>query len=314
MSVIVRDINASNSSKPVYWLYCKGAPESVLDRCTHLRDASNRVTTLTPSVRATIQQHMDHYASEGLRCLALAELANPNIHADYEDLSQYASYESRMTFVGLVAMLDPPRAGVDTAIAKCRTAGIRVIVITGDNPTTAESICHRIGVFAHGVGEDETGHFTEQITGSEKPSLLGLSFTGAQLEQMTDQEKRQAIRTALLFSRVEPKHKLEIVTLLKEQGEVVAMTGDGVNDATALRRSDIGIAMGSGTDVAREASKMVLQDDNFSTIVMAVEEGRAIYQNTKQFIRYLISSNIGEVACIFLVAMLGKLIWLVTTV
>ena len=284
MSVIVRELNSTNS----IYLYCKGAPESILDRCTHIKDGQDKRHILSSNIRNDIQRYMDQYASEGLRCLALAELQSPNMSVDFTDLSKYSEYESKMTFIGVVAMLDPPRAAVSHAIAKCRTAGIRVIVITGDNKATAESICKRIGVF-----------------GTQDTDLSQLSYTGSELEHMTQNDKRTAVRHALLFSRVEPKHKLEIVNLLKDDGEVVAMTGDGVNDATALRRADIGIAMGSGTDVAREASKMVLQDDNFNTIVMAVEEGRTIYANTKQFIRYLISSNIGEVACIFFTAILG---------
>jgi len=270
-----------------HWLFCKGAPESVLARCSHIRGASGEVAVLTQATRDVIDRHMEQYTHEGLRVLGLSYVDNPNMDADFVNLEKFAESESRMTFVGLVSMLDPPRAGVDVAIEKCRTAGIRVIVITGDNKATAESICRRIAVFS--ADEDVTKK----------------SFTGAEFDRMSDVEKDSAVRNASLFSRVEPKHKSTLVGLLKAQGQIVAMTGDGVNDATALKKADIGIAMGSGTDVAREASNMVLQDDNFATIVMAVEEGRAIYSNTKQFIRYLISSNIGEVACIFLTAAIG---------
>lgn len=283
MSVIMKD---KRSNKSV--LFCKGAPEGIFKRCARVRDNMGRVSVFSDGLRAQIEHHNTEQAAKGLRCLALAYKENVDVRtANLKDRSKYVEVEKDMVLVGLVCVLDPPRPEVPSSIQRCVQAGIRVIVITGDFQKTAEAICRRIGVF--GANED----------------LKNKSFTGEEFESMSERERGDAVRSASLFSRVKIAHKEMIVKLLKKQGEICAMTGDGVNDATALKAANIGVAMGSGTDVAREASKIVLQDDNFATIVMAVEEGRAIYSNTKQFIRYLISSNIGEVVCIFLTAALG---------
>jgi Ca2+ transporting ATPase len=272
-------------------LLVKGAPESILERCTHVVTGTHgKRGPINKRLSGLIAKEIVDYGNRGLRVIALATVDDIGSHPlakHAKTTKDYAKLEQNMTLIGLVGMLDPPRPEVFASIQKCRSAGIRVVVITGDNQNTAETICRQIGVF----GPDE--------------DLTGKSYTGRQFDDLSESEKLEAAKRASLFSRTEPAHKSKLVDLLQQAGEVVAMTGDGVNDAPALKKADIGVAMGSGTDVAKLAADMVLVDDNFATIESAIEEGRSIYSNTQQFIRYLISSNIGEVVSIFLTAAMG---------
>ncbi|GLT33864.1 hypothetical protein SLA2020_084200 [Shorea laevis] len=294
MGVIV---NSSSGRKS---LLVKGAVENVLERSSRVQLCDGSTVELDSYFRSLILQSLNEMSTGALRCLGfaykedLSEFATYNGDEDHPahqlllNPSTYSSIESNLIFVGLVGLRDPPRKEVRQAIEDCKAAGIRVMVITGDNKNTAEAICREIGVF--GSHED----------------ISSRSITGKEFMDFPHQKNHLRQGGGLLFSRAEPRHKQEIVRLLKEDGEVVAMTGDGVNDAPALKLADIGVAMGiAGTEVAKEASDMVLADDNFSTIVAAVGEGRSIYDNMKAFIRYMISSNIGEVASIFLTSALG---------
>lgn len=257
------------------YLFVKGAPEKVLERCTHYCDARGAVHALLPQKREDFLSANKAYASRALRVLAFAYKKTDSRHCD-------ETIEKDLVFCGLVGLLDPAREEIPSAIATCRQAGIRVVMITGDNADTAAAIAKSVGL----AGPDDR------------------VVTGKELDAMSEYQLLEDIYKIAVYARVDPAHKLRIVSAFRARGEIVAMTGDGVNDAPALKKADIGIAMGiSGTEVAKEAGDMVLADDNFTSIVSAVEEGRVIYDNIVKAVHYLVASNIGEVL-ILLIALL----------
>lgn len=246
--------------------FTKGAPETVLSVCTRA-SINGRIISLDDSIKKQLEDAHDSMTGRGLRALAFAYKEIEEIKKD--------EVESDMVFTGLIGLEDPPRPEVPEAISKCRDAGIRIIMITGDGSRTAEAIAREIGLV------------------KENPVIV----EGRDFLKMTDKELRDVLsKKEVIFSRMSPKHKMRVVSILKGEGERVAVTGDGVNDAPALKMADIGIAMGlSGTDVAKEAADMILLDDNFATIVNAIEEGRAVYENIRKFVSYIFSSNIPEI-------------------
>ncbi|MDO4566892.1 MAG: cation-translocating P-type ATPase, partial [Oscillospiraceae bacterium] len=249
----------------------KGAPGALLKRCTHIADEEG-LKPLTPRLRAEILSQADSMAKRAMRVIAMA--ASPAESFKDEGL----------VFLGLAGLLDPPRKEAAAAVRSCRRARIKVIMITGDHPLTARAIALETGIIKE---EEEV-------------------ISGEQLDAMGERELTEAVKDCRVFARVSPEHKLRIVKALRASGQTVAMTGDGVNDAPAVRAADIGVAMGlSGSDVTKEAASLVVLDDNFATIVAAVGEGRAIYDNIRRFIRFLLASNLGEVLTVLLAMAIG---------
>ncbi|MGH8951252.1 MAG: cation-translocating P-type ATPase [Acidimicrobiia bacterium] len=262
----------------------KGAPDVLLSRCTHERVAGE-VRPLSKQRRREVLDTLDRLADQALRTLAVAYRPLPDRERPPED----ESIEVDLIYLGMVGIIDPPRTEATEAITEAQGAGVRVIMITGDHPRTAGRIAIELG-----------------IVGPDSPVI-----TGATIEDLDDAGILDAVRETSVFARVAPEHKLRIVDALQVDGNIVAMTGDGVNDAPALKSADIGVAMGlTGTDVTKEAADMILADDNFATIVAAVREGRAIFANIRKFLRFLLSSNIGEVFTMFFGVVLAGLIGL----
>ncbi len=262
-----------------YRVITKGAPDVLLKRCNKVYDNGN-VTTLDYSKTKLIENQNNKMADEALRVLAIAYLDIPNLPSKIDT----ETVEKNLIFIGLIGMIDPPREGVKEAVATCKKAGIKTVMITGDHIITAKAIAKDLGI----------------LRGSD------LAVTGEELDKIPQSILQKNIMNYSVFARVTPEHKVRIVKAYQSTGAVVAMTGDGVNDAPALKNADIGIAMGkNGTDVAKNAADMVLTDDNFVTIVEAVKQGRNIFDNIKKAVHFLIATNIGEIVTIFLGLVLG---------
>ena len=266
-------------------VFTKGAPDVLLGRCTHER-TGDTTRALTDSRRAEILADNEALAGEALRTLGVAARQLPAQDFSPESVGEHL--EQDLVFVGLIGMIDPPREEARQAVAQARGAGIRPVMITGDHPVTAAVIGRELGI-------------CEDLR----------AVTGTEIDRMPDEALHRVVNEVSVYARVNPAHKLRIVRALQKDQAIVAMTGDGVNDAPALKTADIGIAMGiTGTDVSREAADIILADDNFATIVAAVEEGRAIFANIRKFLRYLLASNVGEVMTMFFGVLLAELIGL----
>ncbi len=261
-----------------YVVFAKGGVDRLLDVCSGVW-IDGVIHPMDDAMRQRIDGQNDRLASEGLRVLGVAFRPLQTL----PDVMNAATIETDLIFTGMVGMIDPPRPEVRVAVKRCLQAGIRPIMITGDHPLTAYAIARELN-----ISQDDR------------------VITGNRIATMSAEELSEAVKTVNVFARVSPEHKLNIVQALQAHGHIVAMTGDGVNDAPALKRADIGVAMGiTGTPVTKEASDMVILDDNFASIVSAAEEGRTIYDNVRKFIKYILASNTGEVLVLFIIQLLG---------
>ena len=285
----------NNEHREWYVVTEKGAPDIVLNQCTHYQNREDKAIPLDSEQRSKILAANDSMTEDALRVLGVAYRVTQVLDNDHD--GEMDDIEKEMIFVGLIGMIDPARAEVPAALKIARKAGIRTVMITGDYPNTARAIANDIGLL-------EQDH---QV------------LTGHDLSQMDDETLRKEVSRTDVFARVSPEHKMRIVQALRNNGQVVAMTGDGVNDAPSIKQADIGVAMGiTGTDVTKETADMVLTDDNYASIVSAVEQGRVIYSNIRKFVYYLLSCNLAEIAIIFLATLAGlpspltaiQLLWL----
>jgi len=269
--------------------FVKGAPEFVLEKCKFI-EKNGKIEKLNKEEIDNILKANSNFASSAYRVLAIA-------HKAVSGSLTPKNIEKGLVFLGLVAMMDPPRFEVKEAIEICKTAGIKTVMITGDNEETAKAIAKRIGLF----NENDLKKFNNLKNEKLRRIAKDGAITGSELDELNDEEFESIVEDICIYARIMPEQKLKIVKALQKKGHIVAMTGDGVNDAPALKKADIGVAMGiSGTDVAKESSVMVLQDDNFATITEAVKQGRTIYENIEKFTCYLISRNFTEVILIIL--------------
>lgn len=263
-------LSSTNTDKKLYF---KGAEEVILPRCSYYMSSDGELKQMTPSIRHEISDRVIKMSDKALRVLAMAYCVSDKLDPD----------RGNLVFLGITGMIDPPREEAKTAIRKCANASVKTVMITGDHKNTAVAVAKKAGLLKGGK-----------------------AITGAELDKMSDEELDREIGKYTVFARVEPVHKLRIVRSFKRRGEIVTMTGDGVNDAPAIKEADVGVAMGiTGTDVTKQAADVILMDDNLATLVNAVEQGRCVYANIRKFVRYLLSCNIGEVLTMFVGILMG---------